>query len=74
MGCQAEIAKTIVDADADYCLAVKRNQPTLYDGIDAFFSPCFDNDFEDATVRRYDEHETTHGREVQRYYCVDKNI
>ena len=48
MGCQTEIAKTIVDAGADYCLAVKRNQPTLYAGIDAFFSPDFDNDFKDA--------------------------
>jgi len=70
MGCQTEIAKTIVDADADYCLAVKRNQPTLYDGIDAFFSPYFDNDFEGAKVRRYDEHETTHGREVQRFNFI----
>ena len=70
MGCQTEIAKTIVDADADYCLAVKRNQPTLYDGIVEFFSPYFDNDFKDAKVRRYDEHETTHGREVQRFNFI----
>jgi len=70
MGCQTEIAKTIVDSGADYCLAVKRNQPTLYDGIEAFFSPYFDNDFKGANVRRYDEHETTHGREVQRFNFI----
>ena len=70
MGCQTEIAKTIVDAGADYCLAVKRNQPTLYDGIDAFFSPYFGNDFEGVKVRRHDEHETTHGREVQRFNFI----
>ena len=70
MGCQTEIAKTIVDAGADYCLAVKRNQPTLHDGIDAFFSPYFGNDFEGVNVRRHDEHETTHGREVQRFNFI----
>lgn len=70
MGCQTEIAKTIVDTGADYCLAVKRNQPTLYDGIDAFFSPYFGNDFEGVKVRRHDEHETTHGREVQRFNFI----
>ena len=70
MGCQTEIAETIIDAGADYCLAVKRNQPTLYDGIDAFFSPYFGNDFKDAKVRRHEEHETTHGREVQRFNFI----
>ena len=29
MGCQTEIAQTILDAGADYMLAVKKNQPTL---------------------------------------------
>jgi predicted transposase YbfD/YdcC len=29
MGCQTEIAQTIVDQEADYVLAVKDNQPTL---------------------------------------------
>ena len=34
MGCQTEIAQAIVDAKADYVLAVKDNQPTLHEGID----------------------------------------
>ncbi len=33
MGCQTEIAKEIVNAGADYVLAVKGNQPTLHEGI-----------------------------------------
>ena len=32
MGCQTEIAEKIVDAEADYVLAVKENQPTLVQG------------------------------------------
>jgi predicted transposase YbfD/YdcC len=30
MGCQTEIAQKIIDAGADYVLALKENQPTLY--------------------------------------------
>ena len=37
MGCQTEIAKQIVDGGADYCLAVKGNQPTLHQGIIDYF-------------------------------------
>ena len=32
LGCQTEIARQIVAADADYCLAVKGNQPTCTKG------------------------------------------
>lgn len=77
MGCQTEIAETIVDVGADYCLAVKRNQPTLYDGIEAHFSDHLDNDFAGAKVRRHTHCETAHGREVQRFsfICpVPKNL
>jgi predicted transposase YbfD/YdcC len=34
LGCQTEIAPTIVGNDADYCLAVKGNQPKLHQSID----------------------------------------
>ncbi len=37
MGCQTEIAREIINAGADYVLAVKGNQPTLHEGIKAFF-------------------------------------
>lgn len=33
MGCQTAIAKQIVDAEADDILAVKGNQPTLFQAI-----------------------------------------
>ena len=31
MGCQIEIVEIIVEKDADYVIAVKKNQPTLRD-------------------------------------------
>lgn len=37
MGCNATIAQGIVDADADYLLAVKDNQPTLHAELRSYF-------------------------------------
>ncbi len=62
MGCQTEIAEKIVAGGADYCLAVKRNQPTLYDQIEAHFKALIETEFQDAKVRRTSTHETGHGR------------
>ena len=38
MGTQTEIARTIVDGGADYVLAVKENQPSLFQDIELYFS------------------------------------
>ena len=70
MGCQTEIAQQIVAADADYCLAVKGNQPTLHEGIVDFFDEHLEDDFADQSVRRYETQETGHGREENRYYFI----
>ena len=37
MGCQVEIARAIVAEKADFCLSVKGNQPTLFEGIQRHF-------------------------------------
>ena len=37
MGCQKEIAKKIIEKQAGYLLAVKLNQPTLYEEISEYF-------------------------------------
>ena len=70
MGCQTEIAQDIVDADADYCLAVKGNQPTLHQGIVDFFNDHMEDDFARTRVRRYQTEEKGHGRQESRYYFV----
>jgi predicted transposase YbfD/YdcC len=43
MGCQTTIAKKIREKGADYLLAVKENQPTLYQNIRDYFE-CLDED------------------------------
>jgi predicted transposase YbfD/YdcC len=70
MGCQTEIAQEIVNAGGDYVLAVKANQPTLHDGIKAFFDDHFEDDFARAKARRYETQGKGHGREESRYYFV----
>jgi predicted transposase YbfD/YdcC len=70
MGCQTQIAQAIVDAKADYVLAVKRNQPTLYDGISWFFFEQLGDCFRDVPVSRHETHEEGHGREETRSYFV----
>jgi predicted transposase YbfD/YdcC len=37
MGCNPTIAQSILDAEADYLLAVKDNQPTLHADIESYF-------------------------------------
>jgi predicted transposase YbfD/YdcC len=70
MGCQTEISQKIVDAGADYCLAVKGNQPTLYQGIVDFFDDHLQDDFARTRVRRYATDEKGHGREEHRSYLI----
>ncbi len=72
MGCQKEIAKKIKGAGGDFVLAVKDNQPTLYQAIRKYFSDAVDNDFESVPIRRYETHDKGHGRVDDRYYYLMK--
>jgi predicted transposase YbfD/YdcC len=70
MGCQTEIAQTIVDAGGDYVLAVKGNQPTLHAGIADFFQEHLQDDFARVKVSRHETTESGHGRQEHRCYFV----
>lgn len=70
MGCQTEIAKQIVAQQADYCLAAKGNQPTLYQGIMDFFEDHLADDFARTKVRRHETTEDGHGRDEERSYFI----
>jgi predicted transposase YbfD/YdcC len=70
MGCQTEIAEKIVAAGADYCLAVKGNQPTLHEGIVKFFDEHVEDDFARVSVRRHETEEKGHGRQETRHYFI----
>ncbi len=70
MGCQTEIAKKIVDAQGIYCLAVKENHPTLFNGMVDFFNDHVEDDFARTDVRQHQTSEEKHGREEHRYYYI----
>lgn len=68
MGCQAAIAEKVIESKADYVLAVKENQPTLHEGIEAYFIDQMEDDFARVKVSRHETQERGHGRDERRTY------
>jgi predicted transposase YbfD/YdcC len=70
MGCQKEIAKTIVNKEANYVLQVKDNQPTLHQAISDAFIRFADEDYTEPSLRRFTTLDRDHGREERRQYFI----
>lgn len=70
MGCQTAIAKKIIAGGADYCLAVKGNQPTLYAQVEGHFTSLAESNDDGAMARHLATHEKGHGRVEDRYYTI----
>src|SRR5271165_3617257 len=54
MGCQRAIAKKIKDKKADYIIALKGNQGSLYEDVKLFAAEQKSRDFKDTTVTRHE--------------------
>ena len=80
MGCQTEIAKTIVGGGGDYLLAVKENQPTLHQDVAATFVEAADervrslDDPPRPVVEVVQEVEKGHGRIEKRIVELTRNL
>ena len=72
MGCQKKIAKTIVDSQADYVLAVKENQPKLHEFIKDIFSEDREDDLLKLQVRQHETSDRGHGRHDEHCYVLAK--
>jgi predicted transposase YbfD/YdcC len=70
MGCQKDIARKIVDAQGDYVLAVKDNQPKLYGAIEEYFSDERQEELLKTPHRKHQTREQGHGRRDERYYVL----
>lgn len=71
IGCQKAIAQQIVDAEADYVLSVKDNQPKLHAALHEHFLTIFETEeFAAAGVRKQIQKDNTHGRTVERQYFI----
>ncbi len=66
MGCQKKITQAIQDAEADYIIAVKDNQPTLAEGIEVWFEEANMTSFEGTATRSATQINRGHGREEER--------
>jgi predicted transposase YbfD/YdcC len=74
MGCQKNIAKTIVENGADYVLALKGNQSILHDQVQMFFQEQLINDFKEITIDYYRTIDGEHGRIDTREYWTTSDI
>jgi predicted transposase YbfD/YdcC len=71
MHCQAKTAQAIIDAEADYILSVKANQPKLYEHLLNKFVEFADSDYSVEGLRRLITSEKSHGRlERRTYYAI----
>jgi len=68
MGCQKEIAHSIVKAEGDYLLALKDNHPKLSQGVADEFTAALDADVAPRDMRRHTTVETNRGRQERREY------
>ena len=84
MGCQKKIAKEIIEADADYLLALKGDQETVHDEVTSFLdatiaeaqaprAPGAKLSKSAAALVQMETLEKDHGRiETRRYYQSDQ--
>jgi len=80
MGCQTEIAKTIVDGGGHYLLAVKDNQPTLRQDITATFAEAAEervrtiDEQPRPAVEIFEEVDKGHGRLEKRTITLCRDL
>lgn len=84
MGCQKKIAKEIIEADADYVLALKGNQETVHQEVKSFLdaaleekkarpSQAVSRSRAGSRLQAFETVEKDHGRiETRRYYQSDE--
>jgi predicted transposase YbfD/YdcC len=71
MGCQKEIANQIVEKEADYIFALKRNQENLYHAVYQLFQEAQENQFEGLPWDYHESEDRSHGRhEIRRCWTI----
>jgi len=73
MGCQTEIAKTIIEQGADYVLALKGNQGNLHDDVSQLFTSARAQKFHNIEHQFHSTLEKGHGRIEKRSYWTMGN-
>lgn len=74
LGCQKEIVKLIAGQEADYVITLKKNQGSLYQGVEALFSEALKSKYQGFTHSTNRHCEQNHGREETRACVMLSNI
>jgi predicted transposase YbfD/YdcC len=74
MGCQREIVKKIIKKEADYVIAVKKNQPSLYERVEQLFKQAIKTQGESLRMSSFSTKEINRGREETRNYLMISDI
>ena len=74
MGCQVDIAEKIVELEANYVLALKGNQPDLYESVTEYFKWARGDEVEMNSLLTYTYQEGEHGRITRRTVEVTNEI
>jgi predicted transposase YbfD/YdcC len=69
-GCQVENAAIIREQGGHYLLAVKGNQPSLHDAVQAVFAEACERDFVGVAADGGESSDAAHGRQEERYTTV----
>ena len=71
MGCQTEIAQTIIEQQGDYVLALKANHKNLYEDVVQLFKFARQQDWKDIEHEYYQTINKGHGRlEIRRHWTM----
>ena len=74
MGCQVDIAEKVIEREANYLLALKKNQPSLYESVEEYFNWARTEPIEKKQLKEYSYEEHEHGRHVYRTVEVCNDV
>ena len=74
MGCQRDIAAKIIDGGGDYILAVKKNQPTLYEDVKLLLDDGIEHRFTQMGYDLDQQVDGGHGRVETRRVWVTREV
>lgn len=74
MGCQKEIAKSVVESNGDYILQLKGNQGDFYQNAVSLFDECINNDIYNIQWTVASETDGGHGRIEERTLRAVSNV
>lgn len=75
IGTNKQIAQTILNEKADYCLALKKNQQTLYEDVELYFEGLLTQKLvQEYHWEDYEQAEKGHGRKELRYALISHDV